>query len=290
MKNQKALLLKILIPAAIIIAAVIIAIVFCGKDEAVNDTNIEFITDSPVVTAQHHEDFTGWFYGFEIKYTGSTEFTITDSYEIFKSSNTNEEVTMLYDDAMIDNMYGSHVLAPCSSSFWSGGMPLQDVSSVTLVIEGTDGHGKAHEFRGTIELSQEITSVNSGDAAPASEGGTVTITPKENPVEPVEFEEFINGIGWFYELAITNNGTSGVTINSIQGIIIDSVTGEEHLDQYSDEVLTNVFGGNVLYAGQTAYFNGGMPVQDISSLVLIVNYTDAYGCEYESRGCVEFTK
>ena len=284
--SKNNLWLKILIPAVIVIAAAAIAIVFCCKEPL--DANMEFIPDAPVTKAIYDAGFAGgagWFYSFDINYTGNTDLTITESYEVSKSSVSDEEFTHSYDDTTIDMIFGSHVITPGDNFRWNGGMPLQDISSITLVVKGTDANGETHEFSGTIELSQEIIAEE-----PAQESDVITIVPAENPVSPNENEDFVGGAGWFYAFEIANTGDANVTITSLKGLSTNSENGEVYTDNYPEDLINNVFGSNVLAAGQSARFTGGMPVQDISMYELVISFTDADGNAYESRGSVEFVK
>jgi hypothetical protein len=187
-------------------------------------------------------------------------------------------------------IFGSHVLIPGDSYRWNGGMPLQDLASISLVVKGTDENGEAHEFSGTIELSQEIVGEDPAAAIPAQVSDVITIVPAESPVSPIESEDFEGGAGWFYTLVITNTGDTNVTITSLKGLNTHSESREVFTDNYSDDLINNVFGGNVLAAGQSVRFNGGMPVQDIAMYELVISFTDADGNACEARGSVEFAK
>lgn len=109
----------------------------------------------------------------------------------------------------------------------------------------------------------------------------------ENPVRLILFEEFDNGKGWFYTFEMKSHTDIDFTVNEITETLFHA--GGADLQVYGGEMLTDLYGTNVIDRSQVFDFGGGFPEQPLEAVGLLIKGVDAKGNELEFHGYVELS-
>ncbi len=126
------------------------------------------------------------------------------------------------------------------------------------------------------------------EQTPVAGQAFISITPMESPVRMILSDAFDVGKGWFYTFQMNSHTDIDFTVNEI--ITTTFHPGEkEYSDVYSGDVLTNLYGTNVIDRSQTFDWGGGFPEQPIEAVGLLIKGVDAKGNEMEFHGYVELS-
>ena len=126
------------------------------------------------------------------------------------------------------------------------------------------------------------------EQTPVSGQAFISITPTENPVRMILFEEFENGKGWFYTFEMKSHTDIDFTVNEIITTMFHT-GGTVDPQMVDGEVLTGLYGTNVIDRSQVFDFMGGFPEQPIEAVGLLIKGIDAKGNELEFHGYVELS-
>lgn len=127
------------------------------------------------------------------------------------------------------------------------------------------------------------------EQTPVAGQAFISITPTENPVRMILFEEFENGKGWFYTFEMKSHTDIDFTVNEIITTMFHT-GGTVDPQMLGGEVLTGLYGTNVIDRSQVFDFGGGFPEQPIEAVGLLIKGVDAKGNELEFHGYVELSK
>ncbi len=126
------------------------------------------------------------------------------------------------------------------------------------------------------------------EQTPVAGQAFISITPTENPVRMILFEEFENGKGWFYTFEMKSHTDIDFTVNEIITTMFHT-GGTVDPQMLGGEVLTGLYGTNVIDRSQVFDFMGGFPEQPIEAVGLLIKGIDAKGNELEFHGYVELS-
>ena len=128
-------------------------------------------------------------------------------------------------------------------------------------------------------------------ASPVKNQAHVTITPMENPTKAIRFDDFPDGVGWFYTFYCDEVNGVPFTITKITQTYFNHVGADHHV-YTGNELLHIVEGDDVLRQDRPKrmLFTGGFPLQPINSVGLALEGVDAFGHELLFRGYVELSQ
>lgn len=124
---------------------------------------------------------------------------------------------------------------------------------------------------------------------PAGGQAIVSITPIENPVHAIRFEDFPDGVGWFYEFRIEETAGVPFTVHELASIVI-SENGTEDGHTFTGEQVAEWWGSNTLEQNIPQALTGGFPLQAVKGVRIVLNGTDANGNELTFEGSLELSK
>jgi len=127
------------------------------------------------------------------------------------------------------------------------------------------------------------------EQTPVAGQAFISITPTENPVRMILFEEFPDGKGWFYTFEMKSHTDIDFTVNEIITTMFHT-GGTVDPQMLGGEVLTGLYGTNVIDRSQVFELIGGFPEQPIEAVGLLIKGVDAKGNELEFHGYVELSK
>ena len=127
------------------------------------------------------------------------------------------------------------------------------------------------------------------EQTPVAGQAFISITPTENPVRMILFEEFPDGKGWFYTFEMKSHTDIDFTVNEITTVLFHA-GGTVDPQMLGGEVLTELYGTNVIDRNQVFELSGGFPEQPIEAVGLLIKGVDAKGNELEFHGYVELSK
>ena len=127
------------------------------------------------------------------------------------------------------------------------------------------------------------------EQTPVAGQAFISITPTENPVRMILFEEFPDGKGWFYTFEMKSHTDIDFTVNEIITTMFHT-GGTVDPQMLGGEVLTGLYGTNVIDRSQVFELIGGFPEQPIEAVGLLIKGIDAKGNELEFHGYVELSK
>ena len=126
------------------------------------------------------------------------------------------------------------------------------------------------------------------EQTPVAGQAFVSITPTENPVRMILFKEFATGKGWFYRFEMKAQTDVAFTVNEITTALFHT-GGTVDPQVYGGDVLTGIYGTNVIDRSQVFEWSGGFPEQPIEAVGLLIKGVDANGNELEFHGYVELS-
>lgn len=117
----------------------------------------------------------------------------------------------------------------------------------------------------------------------------VVITATENPVYAIHFEDFPDGVGWFW--GFTMEETAGVpfTVRELSTVFI-AESGEEFPSFYTGQQCAEFWGNDTLSQGIEQSWTGGFPLQDLRGIRLTLSGEDANGNVLTFEGSLELSK
>lgn len=115
------------------------------------------------------------------------------------------------------------------------------------------------------------------------------ITAAENPVRAIRFDEFPDGVGWFYGFRIEETAGIPFTIHQLDSIIIND-NGREDAYSYTGEQAAEWWGSDTLVQNSPQSLDGGFPLQDVKGVRIVLTGTDANGNELTFEGSLELSK
>lgn len=130
---------------------------------------------------------------------------------------------------------------------------------------------------------------DSNSKGAAAQKANVVITPVENPVPLTVVEDFPEGYGWMYEVAIEEMAGVPFTASMLTQTIVGE-DGEEYPHNMAAEQIAVAWGGDTLYKDAPRNWRGGIPVQPVKAIKVIVRGTDANGNEVEAECTIELLK
>lgn len=124
---------------------------------------------------------------------------------------------------------------------------------------------------------------------PSREQANVLITATENPVYAIRFDEFPDGVGWFW--GFTMKETAGVpfTVQELNAVFV-SDNGQEFLNTYSGQQCAEYWGSDTLTQGIPQTWTGGFPLQNLCAIRLTISGVDANGNALAFEGSLELSK
>lgn len=123
----------------------------------------------------------------------------------------------------------------------------------------------------------------------AREQARVLITAAENPVRAIRFDEFPDGVGWFYGFRIEETAGIPFTIHQLDSILIND-NGREDAYSYTGEQAAEWWGSDTLVQNSPQSLDGGFPLQDVKGVRIVLTGTDANGNELTFEGSLELSK
>lgn len=117
----------------------------------------------------------------------------------------------------------------------------------------------------------------------------VAITPTEDPVRAIRFEEFPDGVGWFYEFRMEETAGVPFTIHELTVVNIGD-NGQEYPQSYTADQISQWWDSNTLQQSESRFLSGGFPLQDVKGVNLILTGTDANGHELTFEGSLTLSK
>ena len=104
----------------------------------------------------------------------------------------------------------------------------------------------------------------------------------------VLFEEFKTGKGWFYNFEMKSHTDIDFTVNEITMALFHT-GGTVDPQIYGGDILTGLYGTNVIDRSQVFDIGGGFPEQPVEAVGLLLKGVDANGNELEFHGYVELS-
>ena len=164
----------------------------------------------------------------------------------------------------------------------------EDYSGYTLMelIEMRDAIQKEIDSRND-EVMYTYEWYKKGDTK--TEGETfLLVKPVENPVPIVERGMFDSGYGWMYSFRIElTDGNSFTPTKVVQNMFTDR-ENVSHME-FTGDGVKDIFSTDILWAGYTTIFNGGLPIQDVHGVGLSVEGLDENGNTVVFRAYAEFS-
>lgn len=99
----------------------------------------------------------GWFYCVYLSNRTGFDFKVTEYSTTGFNLNGEPYERMIYPEDMVSQWWnGSNVIPAYGQQIVGGGMPIQPLSGLGILLKGVDVNGNEQEFRGFIAFSQEI--------------------------------------------------------------------------------------------------------------------------------------
>lgn len=117
----------------------------------------------------------------------------------------------------------------------------------------------------------------------------VTITSTEDPVRAIRFDEFPDGVGWFYEFRMEETAGVPFTVSELTVVNIGD-NGQEYPMSYTADQFSQWWGSDTLQQNAPQSLTGGFPLQDLKGVNLILKGTDANGHELTFEGGLTLSK
>lgn len=117
----------------------------------------------------------------------------------------------------------------------------------------------------------------------------VAITPTEDPVRAIRFEEFPDGVGWFYEFRMEETAGVPFTIHELTVVNIGD-NDQEYPQSYTADQISQWWGSNTLQQNMPQSLTGGFPLQDMKGINLILTGTDANDHELTFESSLTLSK
>lgn len=129
------------------------------------------------------------------------------------------------------------------------------------------------------------------EIVPAEGQAHVQIMPAQNPTKAIRFEDFPNGVGWFYEFHFNSLNDIPFTVNKITHSVFNA-HGADHQEFTGDMLLSAMQGDLVLAPNRPHHFAwcGGFPLQPVSAVGIVAEGVDANGHDLSFRGYVELSQ
>lgn len=124
---------------------------------------------------------------------------------------------------------------------------------------------------------------------PSGAQAQVSIVPMENPVHAIHWEDYPDGVGWLYEFRIEETAGVPFTVHQLDSIIINDNGGED-THSFNGEDIAQWWGSDTLVQNSPQSLSGGFPLQDVKSVRIVLNGTDANGNELTFEGSLELSK
>ena len=124
---------------------------------------------------------------------------------------------------------------------------------------------------------------------PSGKQAQVSIVPMENPVHAIHWEDYPDGVGWFYEFRIEETAGVPFTVRELDSIIIND-NGGEGTHSFTGEDVAQWWGSDTLVQNSPQSLGGGFPLQDVKGVRIVLNGTDANGNELSFEGNLELSK
>lgn len=124
---------------------------------------------------------------------------------------------------------------------------------------------------------------------PSGKQAQVSIVPMENPVHAIYWEDYPDGVGWFYEFRIEETAGVPFTVHQLDSIIIND-NGGEGTHSFTGEDVAQWWGSDTLVQNSPQSLGGGFPLQDVKGVRIVLNGTDANGNELSFEGSLELSK
>ena len=119
----------------------------------------------------------------------------------------------------------------------------------------------------------------------------IEISCEPSPVMPIASADFPGGYGWFYNAIIQEtNGVDFQVDNLSLGFAEDGSLYCEPDFTYSGSDVAGWWGSSTIPASGTVSMSGGMPLQQISGVCLVVTGRDASGTEYTFSGYIPLSQ
>lgn len=141
-----------------LLVCVLLLVFLLPEKKDTQQANVQIAPYENPVLAIRSDDFAdgiGWFWGFQIEETAGVPFTISELTATFISDDSKEFPHVYTGEQCID-FFGSDTLERNLPQSWTGGFPLQRLSSVRLTISGVDANGNKLTFESSLELSKEV--------------------------------------------------------------------------------------------------------------------------------------
>lgn len=118
----------------------------------------------------------------------------------------------------------------------------------------------------------------------------VVVASPENPVKAIRFEEFEDGVGWFYAFCCEEVNGVPFTVKKITQSLFNTMGRDDQT--FEGEQLENIMGDTTLSKNRAMPFEfcGGFPLQNIKGVGLAVEGVDAKGNGLVFRGYVELSQ
>ena len=117
----------------------------------------------------------------------------------------------------------------------------------------------------------------------------VVITPVENPLPLIAVDDFPEGYGWLYEVVIEETAGVPFTASTLTQAIIDE-DGMEYPNSFVVDHIIPAWGGDTLYKDAPRSWRGGIPLQPVKAIRVILCGTDANGNEVKAECTIELLK
>ena len=124
---------------------------------------------------------------------------------------------------------------------------------------------------------------------PSGKQAQVSIVPMENPVHAIHWEDYPDGVGWFYEFRIEETAGVPFTVRELDSIIIND-NGGEGTHSFTGEDVAQWWGSDTLVQNSPQSLGGGFPLQDAKGVRIVLSGTDANGNELTFEGSLELSK
>jgi len=101
--------------------------------------------------------------------------------------------------------------------------------------------------------------------SPKEKHAHVVVLPRENPTYAVRFEEFPEGVGWFYEFSLEERQGVDFTVSQVTLTMFDN-DGFGTNQIYSASQVMEIFGNNKIASDMPMFWTGGFPLQDVTGV------------------------
>lgn len=113
------------------------------------------------------------------------------------------------------------------------------------------------------------------------------LEPEENPVYAFDSELFSSGRGWLYAISIYEESGIGFTVSEVVEVHFQANNDRQTVMKYTKDQFAEWFRTDRVEQGMRHVWTGGMPVQTVDTIGLIVRGVDDYGNELEFHVCLE---